>query len=185
MKLTKGKISKLYSKNKQTKKRNKKERRERKTKTFRRRKPLDLSSRTLKRIPYGGADADEMVPTDSEDSPAILPTNTNEEISDNTQETTNAQETTPIDEEVLQTTGDKEITDQSEQEKPVVDQTPNLQTNEVEVEEESDNYALAQAFKTLAKYVADNIAHNISGQIKNNMVAPIVNAAQTQGETEI
>jgi vacuolar-type H+-ATPase subunit F/Vma7 len=163
MKLTKGKIVKLYSKNKQTKKRNKKERRERKTKTFRRRKTLDLSSRTLKRIPYGGADTNEMVPTNSEEQTSVLPTNNDEQIMNQVQE--NAPED-------LQTNVDKETT---EEEKPVVVETPNLQTNDVE-EDESDNLALAQAFKTLAKYVAS--------QIKNNMVFPIVNAAQTQAETE-
>ncbi|MCX8483345.1 MAG: hypothetical protein ORN50_07150, partial [Crocinitomicaceae bacterium] len=152
----------LYSKNKQTKKRNKKERHTTKTKTFRRRTHLDLSNRTLKRIPYGGADTDEMVQTDSEEQTRALPMNG---VSDK------VQETTPIDEEVLPKDGNEEI---NEEEKPVVVETPNLQTNDVE--EESDNYALAQAFKTLAKYVAS--------QIKNSMAVPIVNAAQTQAETE-
>jgi hypothetical protein len=169
MKLTKGKITKLYSKNKQTKKRNKKEKRSTKTKTFRRRKPLDLSNRTLKRFPYGGADTDELVPRDSEEQPNVLPMNG---VSDK------VQETSPINEEVLPKDGNEEISEQTEKEQnekvnQVVIDTPNLQMNDVE---ESDNLAIARAFKTLAKYVAS--------QIKTSIAVPIVNAAQTQAQTE-
>jgi hypothetical protein len=157
MKLTKGKIMKLYSKNKQTKKRNKKERHTTKTKTFRRTKPFDLSNRTLKRIPYGGALTDQQVSNveqndvkledalpNQEESPIVEPTNENVEPE--------KQEPTPT----------------------MIENQKLVQMNDID--EESDNLALAQAFKTLAKYVAS--------QIKNNMVVPIVDAAQTQGETE-
>jgi hypothetical protein len=152
MKLTKGKISKLYSKNKQTKKRNKKERRPIKTKTFRRRTHLDLSNRTLKRIPYGGALTDP-------------------EVSNLQPNDVKLEDPLPDQEEnhfVEQTNGNVE----EEKQDPTT--LKPIQMNNLD--DESDNLALAQAFKTLAKYVAS--------QIKNNMFVPLVNAAQTQGETE-
>jgi len=152
MKLTKGKITKLYSKNKQTKKRIKRERHTRKTKTFRRRKPFDLSNRTLKHIPYGGAEQEESVlntgsTAEQEESP-VMPEQTN-----------------------------------NQEESPVMPEQINNESNSVEplqMNDDTDNFALAQAFKILAKYVADNI----SDQLKNNRIIPIVNAAQKQSFVE-
>jgi hypothetical protein len=164
MKLTKGKIVKLYSKNKQTKKRNKKERHTTKTKTFRRTKPFDLSNRTLKRIPYGGALTDQQVSNVEQNDVKLEDALPNQEES-----------------QIVEPTNDnvEPTNDNVEPEKQ--EPTPNTIENQKlvqmnDVDDESDNLALAQAFKTLAKYVAS--------QIKNNMVVPIVHAAQTQGETE-
>jgi len=165
MKLTKGKITKLYSKNKQTKKRIKRERHTRKTKTFRRRKPFDLSNRTLKHIPYGGAEQEESVlntgsTAEQEESP-VMP------------EQTNKQEESPV---MPEQTNNQE-------ESPVMPEQINNESNSVEplqMNDDTDNFALAQAFKILAKYVADNI----SDQLKNNRIIPIVNAAQKQSFVE-
>ena len=155
MKLTKGKIVKLYSKNKQTKKRNKKGRHTTKTKTFRRTKPFDLSNRTLKRIPYGGALTDQEVSNVEKNDVKIEDALTNQKESQLVEPTNNNVET--------------------EKQEPTMNENQKL-VEMNDVDDESDNLALAQAFKTLAKYVAS--------QIKNNMIVPIVHAAQTQGETE-
>ena len=155
MKLTKGKIVKLYSKNKQTKKRNKKGRHTTKTKTFRRTKPFDLSNRTLKRIPYGGALTDQEVSNVEKNDVKIEDALPNQKESQLVEPTNNNVET--------------------EKQEPTMNENQKL-VEMNDVDDESDNLALAQAFKTLAKYVAS--------QIKNNMIVPIVHAAQTQGETE-
>jgi hypothetical protein len=57
MKLTKGKINKLYNKKKQTLKRFKNKNNKGKNKTFRKRKHLNLHNSTLKK--YGGGNEDE------------------------------------------------------------------------------------------------------------------------------
>ena len=65
MKLTKGKLSKLFHKKKQTMRRYKNQRKYRRaSKTFRQRKPLNLHRSSMKKIGrVGGADPDEKVPT--------------------------------------------------------------------------------------------------------------------------
>jgi len=68
MKLTKGKITKLYSKKRQSRKRYKNTKADSKNKTFRRRRSLDLNKRTLKRVPYGGAKLGDEI-TSGEESP--------------------------------------------------------------------------------------------------------------------
>ena len=64
MKLTKGKLSKLFHKKKQTMRRYKNQRKYRRaSKTFRQRKPLNLHRSSMKKIErVGGADTDEKVP---------------------------------------------------------------------------------------------------------------------------
>ena len=64
MKLTKGKLSKLFHKKKQTMRRYKNQRKYRRaSKTFRQRKPLNLHRSSMKKIGrVGGADPDEKVP---------------------------------------------------------------------------------------------------------------------------
>jgi len=64
MKLTKGKLSKLFHKKKQTMRRYKNQRKYRRaSKTFRQRKPLNLHRSSMKKIErMGGADPDEKVP---------------------------------------------------------------------------------------------------------------------------
>ena len=64
MKLTKGKLSKLFHKKKQTMRRYKNQRKYRRaSKTFRQRKPLNLHRSSMKKIErMGGAEPDEMVP---------------------------------------------------------------------------------------------------------------------------
>ena len=63
MKLTKGKISKLYNKKKQSvKKINKKKKGSLKSKTFRRKRSINLANKSLKKYRYkkGGAEEDIM-----------------------------------------------------------------------------------------------------------------------------
>jgi outer membrane biosynthesis protein TonB len=64
MKLTKGKLSKLFHKKKQTMRRYKNQRKYRRaSKTFRQRKPLNLHRSSMKKIErMGGAEPDEKVP---------------------------------------------------------------------------------------------------------------------------
>ena len=63
MKLTKGKLSKLFHKKKQTMRRYKNRKYRRASKTFRQRKPLNLHRSSMKKIGrVGGADPDEKVP---------------------------------------------------------------------------------------------------------------------------
>ena len=58
MKLTKGKISKMYAKKRQTRRKYKKQHGGIKTKTFRRGRHLDLHKRTFKNM-RGGGDCDD------------------------------------------------------------------------------------------------------------------------------
>lgn len=59
MKLTKGKLSKIYNKKKQTmRKLKKKAKRSRRGKTFRKRRPLNLHSKTLKNVLKKGGTTD-------------------------------------------------------------------------------------------------------------------------------
>ena len=155
MKLTKGKITKLYSKNKQTKKRNKNQRRDAKTKTFRKRKPLDLSNRTLKRIPYGGADSGENETTllSKDDSPLLEPVQGKVFIPGQ------EEENVPVKEE-QKFVPENETSNVKESEV----EHPDIQTSVgiYDKEDEPDNFALAQAFKILAEYVASRVANKIS-----------------------
>ena len=59
MKLTKGKIPKLLTKRKQTKRRLNKKIFNKNSKTFRKSRPIDLRNRTLKRLYYGGEPGEE------------------------------------------------------------------------------------------------------------------------------
>ena len=61
MKLTKGKLSKLFNKKKQSHKKKKNTKKNKKTNTFRRNKRTNLANKTLKKIKIGG-DPDEIVP---------------------------------------------------------------------------------------------------------------------------
>jgi hypothetical protein len=69
MKLTKGKLAKLYRKIKQTAKKYKKNRGHSKNKSFRKKKPLNLKNRSLKRY-YGGVIEEPKIETPSEETPS-------------------------------------------------------------------------------------------------------------------
>lgn len=158
MKLTKGKITKLYSKNKQTKKRNKKQRRDTKTKTFRKRKHLDLSTRTLKRIPYGGADSveNETSTLPKDESPLLEPVQGKVFIPGQEEESSPAkeeQQIVPADEEPKAEESQQDKVEESEIQNSVARN---------DTDDDSHNFALAQAFKILAEYVAGRVANKIS-----------------------
>jgi hypothetical protein len=76
MKLTKGKISKLYNKKRQSFKRPKKKKLSNKLRTFRNRKHLNLARKTLKHYKHvGGAYHDTEAPKEHMESVSIEPTN--------------------------------------------------------------------------------------------------------------
>ena len=67
MKLTKGKLTKLYGKKRQSKKRYKKNKGETQSKTFRKRRFLDMHNRTLKHMLYGGVNTNLPIKDVTED----------------------------------------------------------------------------------------------------------------------
>ena len=82
MKLTKGKISKLYNKKRQSFKRPKKKKLSSKIRTFRNKKYLNLARKTLKHYKHvGGAYHDTEAPKESPESDEIL-ANENQEQSE-------------------------------------------------------------------------------------------------------
>ncbi len=95
MKLTKGKISKLYNKKRQSlKKKNNKRKTSSKNKTFRKKRNIHLARKSLKNFHYkkqrGGEDDETTTPKAEEDSNSVrentnqpLPENSNNDISSN------------------------------------------------------------------------------------------------------
>lgn len=102
MKLTKGKLSKLFHKKKQTMRRYKNQRKYRRaSKTFRQRKPLNLHRSSMKKIGrVGGADPDEKVPLVVKPASDEETITTTEPVSEPTTEPVAEQAVEPIPEPV-------------------------------------------------------------------------------------
>jgi len=102
MKLTKGKLSKLFHKKKQTMRRYKNQRKYRRaSKTFRQRKPLNLHRSSMKKIErMGGADPDEKVPLVVKPASDEATITTTEPVSEPVVEPATAPESAPVSEPV-------------------------------------------------------------------------------------
>ena len=100
MKLTKGKLSKLFHKKKQTMRRYKNQRKYRRaSKTFRQRKPLNLHRSSMKKIGrVGGADPDEKVPLVVKPASDEATITTTEPVSEPVAEPATAPESAPVSE---------------------------------------------------------------------------------------
>jgi len=90
MKLTKGKLTKLYGKKRQSRKRYKKNKGETQSKTFRKRRFLDMHNRTLKHMLYGGANTNVVRTTVANDplSPSSNPLSSTSSLLASTQSST-------------------------------------------------------------------------------------------------
>jgi hypothetical protein len=115
MKLTKGKLSKLFNKKKQSHKKKKNHKKNKKSNTFRRNKRSNLANKTLKKIKIGGGDegasinSDEIVPSVvQDDSDSITPTSKITEAPSDLVETSDDVESGNPPSELVETSGDVE-----------------------------------------------------------------------------
>ena len=114
MKLTKGKISKLYNKKKQSlKKKVNKKKSSSRNKTFRKKRNIHLARKSLKNFHYkkqrGGEDGETTTPKAEEDSNSVkenmnqpLPENSNNDIEDSSSAVIQEEINTPIEETITQ-----------------------------------------------------------------------------------
>ena len=151
MKLTKGKISKLYNKKRQSFKKPKRRKLSNKRRTFRNKKHLNLARKTLKR--KGGGERDNVI-TPTEELPV---TTTQENIDTTTEElpvtTTQENVDTPTEENLITPTEDLPI-----------------DTNEQNINKHPDKEQLIQSLSQVVDYITDTVSEKVTENMVSSQV---------------
>ena len=190
MKLTKGKISKLYNRKKQTlrKKKPSKRKSSKKNRTFRRKRGVNLSTKTLKRIRYkkhkGGKNdedktvvepnpttVEEPVPDGVEEEP-VAPSTTEEEPALN-----GAEEPAPNEEEPALNGAEEPVPNNVAEEEPVVPNEEESTPDAAASEEEStpgvvSRESLTNSIDNIITYMSDKISDKVAANISNGTEGP-------------
>ena len=180
MKLTKGKITKLYGKKKQTRKKKKKRNASNKNKTFRGRRSLNLANKTLRRYKKGGAlDDDDDGRLESPKTSPVEDTTTSP-IEDTT--TSPVEDTkSPVDNSVMPL----------EETPPPIAGTPQVDaypvTDAITSDEENiENKKIADAVKTLAKTLDTGIVIPQDGFQSNTIASEkLVSGGKKRGKFKL
>ena len=196
MKLTKGKITKLYGKKKQTRKKKKKRNASNKNKTFRGRRSLNLANKTLRRYKKGGALDDDDGRLESpktsnvEDTTVTNPTqdNTTSPVEDTT--TSHVEDTTTSVEETKSPV-DNSVMPLEETPPPPIAGTPQVDaypvTDAITSDEENiENKKIADAVKTLAKTLDTGIVIPQDGFQSNTIASEkLVSGGKKRGKFKL
>ena len=213
MKLTKGKITKLYGKKKQTRKKKKKRNTSNKNKTFRGRRSLNLANKTLRRYKKGGALDDDDGRLESpktsnvEDTTVTNPTqdNTTSPVEDKTTSPVEDTTTSPVEDKTTSpvedtTTSPVEDTTTSpvdnsmmplEETPPPIAGTPQVDAYPVtdattSNEENIENKKIADAVKTLAKTLDTGIVIPQDGFQSNTIASEkLVSGGKKRGKFKL
>ena len=186
MKLTKGKLSKLFNKKKQSHKKKKNHKKNKKSNTFRRNKRSNLANKTLKKIKIGGGDegasinSDEIVPSVvQDDSDSITPTSKITEAPSDLVETSDDVESGNPPSELVETSGDVESGNPPSDLVETSGDTTNNDENTDDYDTEQDDDDDENFWKTESELSANNQVTSVA----NETTQPITHVADDDADS--